>query len=581
MAPNKHRRGPTLKSNKSDSRSNPAKTINSPAETLVDTKRKSPNPVLEGSSATSPKRLKVEGSAILTPRPQSNAPVSEASTPLSSPLSSSERNSNGGSKRKRVGTANADSANTVDIVTDQVDGAMTTKISADAASRRSKRARVVRDGGESEIEGDYQVPYAAATVEEKCNWKGWTALKSDPAIFNLLLHEIGASGVKFLEVMVCEEDTIKVLGEVQGLMFCFQYQDRDAGAQQFPAPNVWFANQVHGTNSCGSVAVMNMLFNIPSVVVDTELQNFKDCTTSMTPDKRGQLLDNFHHVKSVHNSFANIIDIMQSDLDLKQAREHAAEKAARQKRATIAAAKRGANVRNKTPAKKPAKKAPEEPVFDNYSPYHYVVFMNIGSAVYKLDGLDAQPQIVALANSSDWIDTLVPLLKARFETSSTIEFNLMALVKDPVVSKRHALAQNIKYTQTIEAVLDNARPDWREFLIDDEASKFPDLVIGVSEYYGITTKFLDDAVLAGSQHRKLDANPDADDLLTIRIGAMRDQVHIRKDLEDEMAHSAAEREEASRNRVEHGPFIQAWMQKLAEVGELKTLTEKAKSMKET
>lgn len=58
------------------------------------------------------------------------------------------------------------------------------------------------------------------------------------------------------------------------------------------------------SNACASVALLNIVNNIPDVDLGENLQQFKEFTMPFTPALRGDAINNFEFVKRVHNSFA-------------------------------------------------------------------------------------------------------------------------------------------------------------------------------------------------------------------------------------------------------------------------------------
>lgn len=57
-------------------------------------------------------------------------------------------------------------------------------------------------------------------------------------------------------------------------------------------------------NACASVALLNIVNNIPDIELGDHLQSFKDFTMPFTPALRGDAINNFEFVKRIHNSFA-------------------------------------------------------------------------------------------------------------------------------------------------------------------------------------------------------------------------------------------------------------------------------------
>jgi ubiquitin carboxyl-terminal hydrolase L5 len=60
-------------------------------------------------------------------------------------------------------------------------------------------------------------------------------------------------------------------------------------------------------NACASVALLNIVNNIPNIDLGDNLQQFKDFTAKFSPALRGDAIGNFEFVKEVHNSFARYV----------------------------------------------------------------------------------------------------------------------------------------------------------------------------------------------------------------------------------------------------------------------------------
>lgn len=60
-------------------------------------------------------------------------------------------------------------------------------------------------------------------------------------------------------------------------------------------------------NACASVALLNIVNNIPSADLGEHLQQFKEFTRTFTPALRGDAIGNFDFVKQIHNSFARLV----------------------------------------------------------------------------------------------------------------------------------------------------------------------------------------------------------------------------------------------------------------------------------
>ncbi|KAF2220051.1 ubiquitin carboxyl-terminal hydrolase, partial [Elsinoe ampelina] len=148
------------------------------------------------------------------------------------------------------------------------------------------------------------------------NFSGWVEMISDPSYFNVMIRELGVSGIKIQEVLDIQDDFefITLPQPVHALIFLFQYQGNDTTQTETDCPShVWFANQVPDF-SCASVALLNIFNNLPGAQLGSELQTFKDQTTPLPPMERGEAIDNFDFMKSIHNSFARELDVLQATM---------------------------------------------------------------------------------------------------------------------------------------------------------------------------------------------------------------------------------------------------------------------------
>ena len=58
------------------------------------------------------------------------------------------------------------------------------------------------------------------------------------------------------------------------------------------------------SGSCASVAMLNIVNNVPGLDLGDNLKEFKTFTQSFSPALRGDAISNFDFVKRIHNSFA-------------------------------------------------------------------------------------------------------------------------------------------------------------------------------------------------------------------------------------------------------------------------------------
>jgi ubiquitin carboxyl-terminal hydrolase L5 len=159
----------------------------------------------------------------------------------------------------------------------------------------------------------------ALTPPDRNTWPGWVEMESEPAFFNAMLKDMGVHGVKTSEVWSLDDNDLAILPQpVHALIFLFRYRetDKDVLVADCPA-NVWYAEQVPDF-ACATVALLNIVNNIPNLEMGKDLRDFKDFTHEMLPRLKGEAIDDFAFVKKTHNSFAREVDILQADMHLKE-----------------------------------------------------------------------------------------------------------------------------------------------------------------------------------------------------------------------------------------------------------------------
>ncbi|KAK3075616.1 hypothetical protein LTR53_000954 [Teratosphaeriaceae sp. CCFEE 6253] len=469
-------------------------------------------------------------------------------------------------------------------------------------------------------------------------WPGWVEMESEPAFFNVMLDEMGVQGLKVREVYDMDETFLLTLPQpVHALIFLFRYkEDSQQQASDDCPEGVWFANQTPDF-ACATFALLNIVNNIPDLLLGTELKNFRDFTQDMDPLSRGDAVDSFDFVKRMHNSFARDNDLLQADQHMKGKADKARKRQAIAKGKATKAAKKAAlaavtplkqrspNVAQPTRAgrvvrrplsrKSPKESTPEGDEDGDYEAskttkliampdngdgvrrsqrepkprqsgvqtaeldpededgFHFVAYMPINGNVWKLDGLDRFPQIVGpySEDGAGWIYVAQPHLVGRMEqyAASEIQFNLMAVVHDPLINEKKDLMVNIKTLQVIEQRLDTVCEDWRAM---EGGDRKKDVILVDSLKFGITARDVGvvelgaDAV-AGVQEAELLA------LLELRQEAVRQQSGLRAAVRDSLELTREDEEKTRHRRHDYGSFVRGWLGVLAEEEMLNRLME--------
>jgi ubiquitin carboxyl-terminal hydrolase L5 len=219
----------------------------------------------------------------------------------------------------------------------------------------------------------------------------WCTIESDPGVFTELIHNIGCTDVQLEEVITLDSLPSKTLG----LIFLFKFKkelyasDNRHGISSQSNQNVYFARQTI-QNACATQAIINILLNCDKIELGDTLQNFKEFTTTLPYDMRGDMIGQQELIRAKHNSFArNDPFVSSDDLDDKD--------------------------KNKGDA------------------FHFVAYTPVNGYVYELDGLRDGPILIdAISGDQNWIDIAKGEIQRRISQfeSTEINFNLMAVVEN-------------------------------------------------------------------------------------------------------------------------------------------------------
>lgn len=228
-------------------------------------------------------------------------------------------------------------------------------------------------------------------------------------------------------------------------------------------------------------------------------------------------------------------------------------------------------MQNDATSKSKASKSSSKKSKNNDAAFHFIAFMPINGEVWKLDGLDRQPQKLEKIGDADWLEVVAPNLEARMAQyeEGQIEFGLLSLVRDPLIDHRQQMAENIKLIQCCEDRLAQLNPGWKDFAaVEDGAGS---VLTGPSSDFSVTIADILQAPIPPAKERRIRADDDITTLLDLRQKAVSDQAGLRAAIRDEEISTAADKDKAESRRHDYGPAIQTWLRMLAEAGVLKEL----------
>lgn len=193
---------------------------------------------------------------------------------------------------------------------------------------------------------------------------------------------------------------------------------------------------------------------------------------------------------------------------------------------------------------------------DESAGFHFCAYLPIGDSVWKLDGMDPFPQDMGpVEDGKDWLSVAQPALMSRMMqyAAGAIEFNLMAVVHDPMIAYVEALAANAKLLVAVEEKLADLVEDWRELV---EESDDEDAIRAACSDLGLSNVDIEKAEIGDTDSTSLADAEDLDQLLNLRKKTLVQQVGLRRACADEMELVQSDEEKASIRRSEYTAVAQ-------------------------
>ncbi|EKV16751.1 Ubiquitin Carboxy-terminal hydrolase 37 [Penicillium digitatum PHI26] len=359
---------------------------------------------------------------------------------------------------------------------------------------------------------------------EKDSWNGFCEIESEP-------------GIMIQEVVSLDEEMMALLNNpVYGLIFLFRWREDNGGKQEATCPDgLWFANQT-ANNACASVALLNIVNNIPDIDLGENLRSFKKFTMPFTPALRGDAINNFEFVKRIHNSYARKMDILNSDLQLKT-------------EAT-------------TRKKGPKGKAFEE----SDATFHFIAFMPVMGQLWKFDGLERQPRALGECSEDDWLELIKPNLLDRMAAyeEEEIEFSILGLVRDPLPDLINDLAVNVRKLEILNQRVTSLCQSSDTLVLDET-------VLGPDASLSLTREAIDAAAIP---QETLDDYQTCSEkkLQEYQQTICRNQQGLRARIREEQQSHRSDDEYAAGRRFDYGPAVRTWLRRLAQKQQLQELS---------
>jgi ubiquitin carboxyl-terminal hydrolase L5 len=206
---------------------------------------------------------------------------------------------------------------------------------------------------------------------------------------------------------------------------------------------------------------------------------------------------------------------------------------------------------------------------DSTGSFHFVAFVPIEGHLWKLDGLDRQPQKLGLIKEGeDWIYQAKPQIEARMAEyeDGQIEFSILSLVKAPLSGLVSALAENVKSLCALSAHVEAMESSWQETAASSRnefATGLGSLVSRPDPIYELTQDIIDQADTLPSVQDVIQKNIERG-VLQLWNDLIVAQAGLRTSIREEQLSNRSDQERAASRRFDYGPSVHNVVQLLAQ-----------------
>ena len=154
-----------------------------------------------------------------------------------------------------------------------------------------------------------------------------------------------------------------------------------------------------------------------------------------------------------------------------------------------------------------------------------------------------------------------------------IEFAVLALVKDPLLTLVASLAENVRCLRALSARLDDTQSDRTDFRATSAPvmdSLVDGTLLGPDLSYDLSEDAINHASIPSAVEQKF-RDVATVDLLAYRQELEIGQADLRRSIKEEQQSVRSDEERAASRRHDYGPMLQAWVRMLARKQALRPL----------
>ncbi|KAI4260854.1 MAG: hypothetical protein LQ352_000009 [Teloschistes flavicans] len=239
----------------------------------------------------------------------------------------------------------------------------------------------------------------------------------------------------------------------------------------------------------------------------------------------------------------------------------------------------------------PRRKAKAKGTDDDDAGFHFIAFVPIQGKIWKLDGLERQPQNLGevttpreveaeLTRSGpivgrDWVVQVAPEIDSRMAQygDGQIEFAVLALVKEPLGTLVTSLSKNVNSIRSVMRRLDCVKADLQDSLLETlDLSTNKEIVLGPSEQYYLDQIAIDRSKPCDTIVTQLESGK-VPDLVSLGQELISVQASLRVSIMEEARAIQADDERAASRRNDKGLLAKGLLHVLDRMGKSKSLFE--------
>jgi len=194
--------------------------------------------------------------------------------------------------------------------------------------------------------------------------------------------------------------------------------------------------------------------------------------------------------------------------------------------------------------------------------FHFIAFVPAMGKVWKFDGLERQPQSIGDCPENDWLDLVRPNILTRMEEyeEDQIEFSILSLGRDPLLSLTEKLAINVKILELVnKRIGDTAKSETAAADGEDNT------ILGPDASLSLTREAIDHAEIPANQKEAYESCS-LEELSKFRQKLSEEQQDLRAAIRLERESEHADDDYAAGRRYNYqgyGPAVGKWLRFLA------------------